>query len=100
MESKSVMKRKAVQRGDGLSAGVRQAIPFEIASHLPKGKAVEVPIESIAHQIKKDLFTGLDMMGPLRREDIEKWQNMVSENWSVRITVNEMQGTMTFYKPA
>lgn len=72
---------------------------YKILFNLPEGKAISVRVEEIAHQIKRDLFTGLDLMGLLRKEDVDFWVENAANNHGMKISHYEHEGIITFYSP-
>ena len=71
---------------------------WDVIWALPKGQSVQVKIEHIAAQIRRDLFTGLDLMGILRQTDVDKWIRKVQRNHNIRIIHNTGDGALIFYR--
>ena len=72
---------------------------YNILFNLPEGKRIDVKLEQICLQLKRDMFTGLDMIGTLRREDILAWIKNAEEHHDMKIRYDVFDDVISFYRP-
>lgn len=65
---------------------------------LAEGYTIQVKLEQIYDQLKRDLFTGIDMLSGLRDEDIKGWMENTMKNHDMDITYDGFSEVMTFHR--